>query len=72
MHAFCEKGLCYNSGEVYSFGHRCNSKQVFMLLGDGSDSKLDQVASDSPVDQIESLESSSSTDVTLKLEGTVK
>ncbi|KAL5730310.1 hypothetical protein ACHQM5_003147 [Ranunculus cassubicifolius] len=34
MHARREKGLCYNCEEIYSFGHKCKNKQLFMLAGE--------------------------------------
>ncbi|KAL5706540.1 hypothetical protein ACHQM5_024694 [Ranunculus cassubicifolius] len=45
-----EKGLCYNCDEVYSFGHRCKQKQLFMLLGDEDGISTEDQHSDSSVD----------------------
>lgn len=35
-----EKGLCYNCEEVYTFGHKCKSKQLFVLYTDSTDDRM--------------------------------
>lgn len=86
MHVRREKGLCYNCDEVYSFGHRCKNKQVFLMVSDSgvsSDNFLD--STDSFVEAMEEV-SDKSAEVaisinalsgtanfqTLRLKGTVK
>ncbi|KAL5722153.1 hypothetical protein ACHQM5_005710 [Ranunculus cassubicifolius] len=86
MHSRRERGLCYNWDDVYSFGHRCKSPQIFLLSGDTTEGDSDQLQTpEEPSDLTPSSDSSdteiaisinalsgNSTYHTLKLQGTVK
>lgn len=34
-----KKGLCYNYDEVYTLGHMCKKKQLYMLVGEDDGSR---------------------------------
>lgn len=40
--------LCYNYDEVYSFGHCCKAKQVFMLSREGDELNIDNTTLKKP------------------------
>ncbi|TXG71290.1 hypothetical protein EZV62_006225 [Acer yangbiense] len=87
MKARRDKGLCYNCDEVYSFGHQCAKRHIYMLIGEegseeeeeegteGNSVKVD-ILTELPGEEItishQALNGGSKGIQTIKLKGTVK